>query len=1035
MGWLMRILNIRDGEARRVFSLAAYLVVAVSTFITGRIQRDALFLSSFSKEDLAWMYISVAVLVPIPALIFGRIADRFRRDRLLVGALTTTIVLMGVMRLLLLTQQKWVTIVLYNFVEAYGTFLILLFWTFAGDLFSSREAKRLFPIISAGSVVAGIACGLVVSGLVKAIGTENLLLCQMGLLAIGVWVISDLGRREKHRLRAVVVREQGAARPKFKVRNQAANVFASKHLKIIAAMTVATFVTVPLIDYQFKVLVKEHFTIAGAVDTDAMSAFMGLFSAVTGVVAAVMQLVVTGRLLERFGIVAALLLLPVSLLTGLFGMLTSVASAFACAVFTKGAENSLRYSITDATMQVLYTPVPSVTRGRAKTFIDGVIKPLAGGAAGTAMVLIVGPMRLPLTSLAVVAVVLVAGWIGLIMLIRSEYVKELLATLRKRRLDFSDDSLVITDVATVDVLRQRLLGSDDTDVRNAIELCRRVQGHDLSPQLVLVLDRDNPGLQRAALELIAAQGKREGAAGLWRGQSASAAEAEADRSPGAGSIDPERLRAIFLIDTAETAGIGDGIEGLDRTADNEAADVRAAAVAAWCAVVDPSLVMQAAPLMTTASPAVRGAAVAGIIRHGGLEGLQRATDPLEAMLADDDEAVRFACAHVLQQIALPSLHGPTVLLMRDPSPRVRLAAIAAAGAMRAPELVTPLLDALRESEAMRAAQAALVGYGDAVIAPLRRVLRAAREDPLRRRHVPRVLERIGTRAAFDALLDALLQTPTTSRLASAVAVAGYVDRDIDSDPDTRRELARSCGRLRDRLGLPVDEDAVRALIAAELGRHYQLLQTIKDLGPLAADPKTSLLRDALDVRRERSLDAIFRLLGILHPLKIVETVQGNLRSMSPTARSNAIEVLDNLLDADEKRPLLPAVEAVGDLRDADTAAMTAAALARALERGREVTTLTSLPATAWLASFLRGEDTWLVVCALHALTELGAEGSDLDVVEGHLQHPSALVRETALRALVVLVPAERFRVLCAGVVGDASAVVARSAARLLVHAA
>ena len=280
----------------------------------------------------------------------------------------------------------------------------------------------------------------------------------MGLLAIGVWVISDLGRREKHRLRAVVVREQGAARPKFKVRNQAANVFASKHLKIIAAMTVATFVTVPLIDYQFKVLVKEHFTIAGAVDTDAMSAFMGLFSAVTGVVAAVMQLVVTGRLLERFGIVAALLLLPVSLLTGLFGMLTSVASAFACAVFTKGAENSLRYSITDATMQVLYTPVPSVTRGRAKTFIDGVIKPLAGGAAGTAMVLIVGPMRLPLTSLAVVAVVLVAGWIGLIMLIRSEYVKELLATLRKRRLDFSDDSLVITDVATVAVFRQRLLG-------------------------------------------------------------------------------------------------------------------------------------------------------------------------------------------------------------------------------------------------------------------------------------------------------------------------------------------------------------------------------------------------------------------------------------------------------------------------------------------------------------------------------------------------------------------------------------------------
>ena len=998
MDRLLKLLNIRDGEARRVFSLAAYLVVAVSTFITGRIQRDALFLSQFSKEDLAFMYISVAVMVPVPALLFARIADRYRRDRLLVTTLIVTICLMGVMRLLLLTHARWVTVLLYNFVEAYGTFLILLFWTFAGDLFSSREAKRLFPIISAGSVVAGIGCGLAVSGVVKAIGTENLLLCQMVLLSIAVYVINDVGHREKIRLRGVVVREQGQARTTFKVKNQAANVFASKHLKIIAGMTVATFVTVPLVDYQFKVLVKEHFTVMGVVDTDAMSAFMGLFSAVTGVVAAVMQLGITGRLLERFGIVAALLLLPVSILGGLFAMLTAVASAFACAVFTKGAENSLRYSITDATMQVLYTPVPSAARGRAKTFIDGVIKPLAGGLAGAAMVLLVGPLALPITSLAVVAVVLVACWIGLIMLIRSEYVKELLATLRKRRLDFSDHSLVISDAATVAVLRERLIGSDLVDVKNAIELCRRVQGHDLSPQLVQVLDRPDRELQRAVLELIAAQGAREGAA-----------------------VDPERLRAVFA-----------GPAANDDNSDNDDA-VRAAAVAAWCAVVDAKTVLQAAPLMTTGSPAVRGAAVAGIFRHGGLEGLQLATDPLEAMLADDDEAVRFACAQVLEEIALPSLHGPTAMLMIDASPRVRAAAVVAAGAVRAPELVGPLLDALKSRDTVRAAQLALTSYGDSVVAALERVLRAPREDPLRRRHVPRVLERIGTRAAFDALFSALLSTPTSSRL-GAVAVSGYVDRTVDTDADTRRELARSCGRLRERLGLPVDEVAVRALVTAEVTRHYQLLRTIKDLGVVADDPKSSLLRDALDVRRDRSLDSIFRLLAILHPLKIIETVQGNLRSTSSTARANAIEVLDNLLEPDEKRALLPIVEATGELREADTVARGSATFSRVLERGRELYVLKKQTPAAWLAEMLRGDDTWLVVCALQAVTELGLAGQ-VDVVVGHLTHPSAIVRETALRALGVLLPAREFVERCAGAAGDDDVVVARSARRLLAAAA
>ncbi|HEY1099260.1 MAG TPA: Npt1/Npt2 family nucleotide transporter, partial [Myxococcota bacterium] len=772
---------------------------------------------------------------------------------------------------------------------------------------------------------------------VQQIGTENLLLCQMVLLSIGAVIINDVGTRERHRLKVVVARDKTASSSSaFKVQSQARHIFASKHLKIIAGMTVATFVTVPLVDYQFKVLVKEHFTTNGVIDTDAMSSFMGLFSAATGVVAAVMQLGITGRLLERFGIVAALLLLPVSLLCGLFALLSTLVNAFVAVVFTKGAENSLRYSITDATMQVLYTPVPSATRGRAKTFIDGVIKPISGGVAGAAMVLLVGPLQLPITSLAVVAVVLLAGWLGLIMLIRSEYVRELLATLRKRRLDFSQDALVINDAATVAVLRHRLRGSDVVDVRNAIELCRRVQGHDLTAELLALLDRDDRGVRKAALELIARQGR-----------------------PGSASVDDlARLQALIASTTktsalSSTTGlpIGDGIEGLDRDADITDDDVHAAAVSAYCAVVDVSAgsdaVLAIAPLMTDAVPVVRGAAVAGIIRHGGDAGLALASDPLEAMLADDDEAVRLACARVLEQIARPGLHGPAAMLMRDDNPRVRLGAIAAAGAMRAPELVAPLIEALSDVDTGRAAQVALAGYGDVVIPQLSRTLRSSDAGP-RRRQVPRVLERIGTKAAFEALLQALVATPSSSRLTASktasskkvALVGGYVDREHDGafgDVDTRRELARSCARLRDRLNLPVDEKPIRALIAVEIARHYQLLATTADLGALAADPKTSLLRDALDVRRERSLDAIFRLLAVIQPLKVIETVLGNLRSTSSTARANAIEVLDNLLDADDKRGLLPIVECAGELRDAagELASRGPAILERAIERGEK----------------------------------------------------------------------------------------------------
>jgi ATP/ADP translocase/HEAT repeat protein len=934
-----------------------------------------LFLSAFSKEDLASMYISVAVMVPVPALLFARIADRFRRDKLLVWTLLTTVVLMGVMRVLLTLQQRWVYVVLYNFVEVYGTFLILQFWTFAGDLFSSREAKRLFPIVSSGSIIAGIVCGLAVSGLVKAIGTENLLLLQMVLLLGGAAVIRSMGHTERARLRSVAVLDavrgkRGKKQQGLKVSKQASSIFQSKHLKIVAGMTVATFVTVPLIDYQFKVLVKEHFTHAGLADTDAISAFMGLFSAVTGIVAAVMQLALTGRILERFGVVAALLLLPVTLLGGLFAMVSSVASAFMCAVFTKGAENSFRYSITDATMQMLYTPVPSQARGRAKTFIDGVIKPMAGGLAGAAMVLLVGPLRLPLTSLAVVAAVLVACWIGLILLIRREYVKELMSTLRRRRLDFSDQGLAINDAPTVALLRSRLRGTDDTDILNSIELCRRVQGHDLSTELVSLLDHDDPAVRRAALELMGDRSRGERTA----------------------AIDPARIERMFAVGHDVDVDVDDG--------------VRAAAVAAYCAIVGDQAIGAVEPLLRSSSPLVRGAAVAGIIRHGGLEGIVHAAADLKAMLADDDEAMRFACARVLEDIAVKGFHGPVQALLDDRSLRVQLAAIAAAGAMKSPELMASLIEQLPKRELGRAAQAALAAYGDDVIAALARVLVQPRDDVQIRKSIPRVLERIGTVSALDALLSALLTV---------------------DEPAVRRELARACARLRDRLGVAVDEVAIRRVIAVELQRHYQLLAMMADLAPVTHDARRDLLRDALEVRAQHSLEGIFRLLGIIQPHKAIETIWGNLRSTSSVARANAIEVLDNVLLNDEKRALLPVLEAGFEL--AAEHAVARRALDRVLERGDELYPLVRHSPEVWLGQLLEGTDPWLVVCALHAVTELGLPGATA-VVIGHLQSQHPIVRETALLALSVLVPAADFVHHCDAMAQDSHSAVSRAGTRL-----
>lgn len=945
---VMQALKIRPGEASKVLLMTTYLLLAVSTFITGRIARDSLFLSVFDKEDLAYMYISVAVMVPLPAYLYARIADRFRRDRLILATLGIIVLGLLVCRALLETGESWVYVVLYNFVEVMGTFLVLQFWTFAGDMFSSREAKRLFPFIGAGAVVASIACGVSISALVKLIGTPNLLFLQMaGMLGCCV-IVARLGRMERARLRDVIVQTKrpGRQKTRFQVKNQVENVFQSKHLKIIAAMTVATFITVPLIDYQFKVLAKEAYTTAGHVNTDALSSFMGLFSALTGILAAIMQLGLTGRILERFGVVVSLLMLPLTLLVGMGGMIVGIASAFYCAVFTKGAENAFRYSIYDATMQVIYTPVPGHVRGRAKTFIDGIVKPIAGGFAGAAMVAIVGPLRLPITSLAFVAAALTMTWIVLILFIRGEYVTQLLATLRKRRLDFSEKTLVITDDETVAVLRRTLLSGNAAEVRNAVELARRVHGHDLTVEVVTLLQHKDSDLRVRALEI------------LSRGSSIGASE---------------QIHALFV---------------------DEDDEVKAAAVRAFCAIVGEPALRVVKDMLASPAPAVRGAAVASLIKHGGLEGILLSAEHLKEMQASPDEAMRYAAAHVLRDIGVKNFYQPVLALLRDGSPRVQNAAVAAAGAMCSPELIPALVYKLGQRDTARAAAVALAGYGEAVVDVLGKVLAQDREEPTLRRQVPRILERIGTMKCLDVLMKNLGAR----------------------DPDTRRETARAAARLRDRLNAKIDELRVRALADEEIREHYQNLAALEDLNPIAGHGGPDLLRDAIEERLARSLDRIFRLLSIVYPLKAIELIHGNMRSAVATTRANAIEVLDNLLDTEEKKRVLPLLEDHGR--------------SRVVQHGAEIYRLERKAPQDWIEGYLSGRDPWLVVVALHVTGELGL-ARFAPIVARHVHHPDAIVRETALRTLAIVVPPGELIHTCNTLSDDRDPIVRRTIEWLL----
>jgi ATP/ADP translocase/HEAT repeat protein len=722
-GVLESAFRIRVGEARRVGLMFLYLMGVVSTFIVSRTVRDTLFLSRYELSKLPLMYVAVAVSVAVASYGYSRIADRHRRDLLITVSLSifAAVIALFWAALHLRLAGDWLYPALYVVVEIVGAISIIQFWTFANDIYSAREAKRLFGVIGAGGVISNIICGFAIGSVAPIIGSENLLLVCTGLLASCVVSVRAIAAIARSDLDEAVKKPR---RSRIGLAADSGTVLGSRHLKIIAGIVTVTFLTVTIVDYQFKIIAKETYREA------ELAAYFGYFYGFTGIISSLFQFFLTGRILERLGVVFSLAILPLGLLSGAGAMLAvPMVSPLVAVTVAKGAENIFRYTVNDATTQLLYVPVPSHYRGRAKAFIDGILKPVSIGVAGLA---IMGAARfLPKDRFALdlgyIDVALLAAWIILVIGVRREYVRSLINTLQTRGLDLSGPWSLRTDDATVSSLKTTLASPDEAHVLNALELLPSIEA-DFSVELDRLTAHASARVRIAALKLIGAS-KR-----------------------------PEAIAVIQRL-------LEDPDEG-----------VRAAAIGAYCAIGRENAIRPITPFLADPSIPVRGAAVAALIKHGGLDGILTAAESLKSFLVNADPEVRLEAAHVLREIEVRNFFGPVLELLRDPDARVRAAAVEAAGAMQSQELVTPLIEMLAQTGTARAAIRALVAYGSSIERQLFRVLDDPSASILVRRKLPRVIGQIGGQEALTCVLGSLEAEDIELRIALARAASKIRER-------------------------------------------------------------------------------------------------------------------------------------------------------------------------------------------------------------------------------------------------------------------
>jgi AAA family ATP:ADP antiporter len=254
------------------------------------------------------------------------------------------------------------------------------------------------------------------------------------------------------------------------------------------------------------------------------------------------------------------------------------------------------------------------------------------------------------------------------------------------------------------------------------------------------------------------------------------------------------------------------------------------------------------------------------------------------------------------------------------------------------ELIALLADARLRGETIQA----LASYGTRILGTLTDLLLDPGLALPLRRQIPRVLHRIPDQRSVDALFRAV----TAPDLILAT------------------NSLKALNKLRDQApNLDYGSAALTALVHDEAKRYFELHTSLLPLRENDSGPATRLLARTLEDRLKITLDRVFRLLGLRYPPKQIYAVYLALNRPSDDEHATAIEFLDNVLERELKKVLLP-------LLDEDIVLA---------QHARDLFRIEPPDAETALRELIRGDDLWLSACAIAAAAELKARNLIEDV--------------------------------------------------------
>ena len=377
------LLLIRANERGTVVYFFILFVLIGIGLAIGRSTADALFLKRFGIEYLPVMYLILSIVLMVFSTLYAAFSDRFSPEKMFR-------IIYGSVGILLVCNWLFISFaesnlgypVYFLIYEASSEILLVHASLYLGKNLEVQQLKRISSVIFSGAQIGIIVGGLFLAGASDIIGVQNMLLVWVATISIsGAMIILRHRKIGPSLFFRSQVKSRNIVQQSF--RDIKEGLAFAKHSPLLRTICFAMFFMVIgyfTLSYSVNRVYNATFT-----TEESLSAFFGILNASCSFAALVLQLLVTNRLLQRFGLKASNLIYPLTTLLSFVLLLFSF--TIPSAIFASVNRDTLTPAIRSPVRNIFFNALPDYMQGRGRALAIAVVMPLALIVTGSLLLL------------------------------------------------------------------------------------------------------------------------------------------------------------------------------------------------------------------------------------------------------------------------------------------------------------------------------------------------------------------------------------------------------------------------------------------------------------------------------------------------------------------------------------------------------------------------------------------------------------------------------------------------------------------------